>query len=575
MELNFIFRRKSMNEYNIEKKGRAQQKFKKTDYVSDFYKSLKEAEATLEYTLLFPKIQPITDSNSDKWIEEALLRTYTNCHLKIFHQNQYNFFGTIPQQQIGKDYPLYRQMNNFYQDSVYFVQNLYQNDFFASSILNQCLMSAYDSIIKLIHPYYISVSSLFQIAEIGFTELTHRKLIDYNQERLYKNCSEVTFPNPRSPEDDLDNRLPNLRNTLKHYHTVFKNGCPLLSDSISESQWTLLCNSDIIYSIVTEINAKAFSSFLSMYNNKFLSQYSHAKKLDEIHNALYHAMENAMNTRLTSNKSKINFIDQLYFYYRIERIFSLDLLNCIFQNIIGLKNSKSIYPDGVNELREIAAIGKLPNVFSRNAYLQYAFEAIKGKSDISKSIFWQKERPLYQSAFGKLSDEYPLRIWRDIFLHFACFFGDYAIPIQEWYFLITLFKTVSLHDTNLSQSTELGLSELQKLQKLLAIFIEKNAYNICRQIDRFMCYRCPKQKQSYYIIHPLFEPKTTSGVFSCLNYTTREHYCTTLQALNKYSTAKYSLPIQELSPNVLLREYSKSTDITTIQQNYVNMIIER
>ena len=169
-----------------------------------------------------------------------------------------------------------------------------------------------------------------------------------------------------------------------------------------------------------------------------------------------------------------NHVDRLYYLYRMEHMFSIGLAECISQNIIHLKNSKQKkpYPDGKNDFIRLAPVGKLPNVFSRYLYLQFACDAIGTTVDINNNFFDHLTHPeALMHSINISSREFPFYEWQSVFEKFCHLFSDFVFPVFEWYFLLTLFDTADYHSETRNETAH---NKLLILQQLLAEYIEQH-----------------------------------------------------------------------------------------------------
>lgn len=138
-------------------------------------------------------------------------------------------------------------------------------------------------------------------------------------------------------------------------------------------------------------------------------------------------------------------VDNLYYYYIMERISNVKLISCLLKNIdIIEKNTRYILCQE-ETINTICRCQKFPNIFSRQYFIQYAFDQLTNKPisyldywhdhrlDMSTSVLESPLRPVHHFQFIR---------WLEQFSLFCDYMSEYVIPIYEWCFTNMLMDTI-------------------------------------------------------------------------------------------------------------------------------------
>lgn len=396
-----------------------------------------ESKNTLLYTLLLPNIDKIT-GNKDTWVEQALNQTYRSCHKRFFRDN-YDFFGFYEYKGFSFTDLIY---SNHYHD------NYLSKDFFASTILSQCVMSSYDTVMQLILSDFKKLTPYAMSNKIEYSS--------YNLLRDLNIISDDFTKISRIPENaDALSRASLCKNKLIAHldclkNTKFQNCFPTEVSDLS------LFQSDILYRI-NDFHTKSYKEIIKMYTNQAKKTVTPASKVN------YWIQISNFYKRLMHMPPE-NPVDYLYYLYRAEKIFNLNLASSLAQNVNYLKKIGSMYPNGVNDMKTLSLISKLPNVFSRTVYLQFAFEAIENQANLNNSFF-DRIDDISTLMSRRESKEFSIHEWNLYFERYCKFFSKLVFPVFEWYFFLSLLETAEEN----SKDTR---SALLLLQKVLYDFIK-------------------------------------------------------------------------------------------------------
>lgn len=427
-----------------------------------FNKNSLEAEKTLEYTLLLSKPE-FTDINIDKSniIDSALFQTYQNCHCKLTKRLGYNFFGRF-----NSTTSIGSLFQNVSYDYIKNISDIYNNDFFGSSVLSQCVMAAYDTIIQLLTSnQYVTPYTINKIKDTGFNQCLNKNIltIPFHINRQKDNNSISMSEEASGLSDKLKKRIKQMED----------NGFNIkgLTDKTNHIRFDM---ASIIYKIAT-MESSVFKKFLSLYNYKNDNNSNCnalSNKIKKGHETIMTFCEHMNYNTVFEQEPNCLCADILYNYYKLEKMFNVNLANYTVQLIEQLnKNGK--YPDGKNEMENLSLMSNFPNVFSRNFYLQYALESISDLSDIYNNNFSNLSQPNIGMYY---SEQHPHDMfkWNITFKQFCNLFTKFIIPANEWYFVIILAKSIGLYNTR----PEEDIDKLKKLHSILKEYIEENVDTI-------------------------------------------------------------------------------------------------
>ena len=437
--------------------------------LKEFLERAKNAKNTLEYSLFLPKIQPVLHpASDDSIISDIIVQCLRNCHCNLFRAMQYKFFSV---QCLDKDShipDIFYEFKPAYSEN-YTYDDIWKSDFFASTLMSQCIMSSYDMVLHLLPFEKISPYTLNKFKNNGFYKLNQSNLIN-TQSFTYPQISLNASGNTSAEASTLYQKI------ISHLEDWKKGFLRDFSD-IGTNGYIDLYSADILYN-VTQINASSFHKFSNLYTN---FDYNNSprqnwnffcKMYRQLEYPSYHDLKNDNNTPIA---------DKLHYYYRLENIFALELCYTFYQSINLLRNENTTYPDGINNLKTIAAISRFPNVFSRDNYLQYAFSFIRQNLSAHKSYFLDAPPATNIVNFIE-NDKFDFNEWNIVFEKFCLFFNNLIFPAEEWYFFLTLYNTVKYH---FSDKACCPKSILLKMANLLSTYINKNYEYIT------MYWKCP------------------------------------------------------------------------------------
>lgn len=429
--------------------------------LKDFENMMTTAEMTLEYSLFLPKILPISKEVPEHaWIAQSILQCFHNCHCNLIKTSKYHFFS-----------PNYVDKSNYFPCTIsptlpnnyknFRESDVFEKDFFSSTILSQCIMSSYDMASRLLPFRLVKPYTLGKITNRGLCELQERNLVNTSNFKFthlsrHNSFSKADIFADSTTATILAQKIDSHQDA--EYEYFFQN-CLRLTQQKSVD----LYSADMLYNLL-DINASSYKSLQKLYASDFTQPAKNSYKSWNFFCKMYKELQYPD----YHNNANNHITDKLHYYYRLENIFAHDLSSFFYKSISQLRDKNCIYPDGINNLTTIAQISRMPNVFSRNAYLQYAFEFIRGNNSVHYSCFLNPLSPA--SVISKIPpSKFNFNEWILVFEKFCTFFNKLIFPAEQWYFFITLYKTVS-ENLSISEPAEIAL----KLQSLLSTYIDKN-----------------------------------------------------------------------------------------------------
>lgn len=367
-----------------------------------------DAVGTIKYTLLLNYELPSAGSN----FMENLFTQCHNCCSGLFSdspgQIAYNFFGSqhIDPTQSHASFPQLHRM-----------------------ILNHCIISSYHAIItELLGDKSVSSYTLAnKIRSKGIYELINDKIIINEGNSLnFKSRSSSTYSKKSSKAADFYRKSDSHKQILE----------PLfIPQSSSDTHLYSLQFSSLCYRICN-IYASKFNKM------DFKSSDSFLKWLEELISDLIPPKD--LNSVMVGGKGAFP-IDCLYSYFLSERVFNLRLLYTLLRNIVVVEQ-KTDYRICTRDILKILSLcRKLPNVFSRQYFLKFAFDAYES-TDNSYMDFWRENDMKGNDIIVGINRTERLGFqftkWIEQYRLFINYMSEFAIPIYEWCFLDMLLSSI-------------------------------------------------------------------------------------------------------------------------------------
>jgi hypothetical protein len=513
--------------------------------ISKFKEDADEAIRTLMYSLLMEPIKPIKESQ-DKWIECAINQCRDACSSAIFYRGNYNFFGVtgddiFPAYILEETKEVFNMLGFTYGGEEDDLKKA--DEFFQNTILMHCIMSSYDTVMQLLSSEneITSYSLINKINDKGYNALIKLGLITKDFKCL--RAQEQEIENPSSKASGLKSKIKTHYNVLKKYD---------FSDSFYYKEKLSSAHSDLFYKLINT-DLRDLKNILKLYHNYD----TYTKKRIENNWKIAEKFYNNLSPIDWRNPEAINcssnITDDLYMIYKTENIFGLELASCIAQNISQLKKRGRPYPDGINEIKILALVSRLPNVFSRNLYFQFAVECLWGGREAKGTFFKDILNPESVADQG-IASPFNIHDWLIEYKKFSIFLSDFVFPIYEWYFLSILLITASQHNEE---------NQLNILQNLLSEYISKNYTKIIHQ--NYKNYKFLLPEESYGVKKP----------FSLKSDTTDYPDIAPILSAFKTATQNIKSPLLNLNRFFCVNPYKNILKYNYIMGEYITSVVEK
>lgn len=433
------------------------------DELNIFQNNLETARRTLEYSLFLPEITILDNlATDDTIISQAISNCFQNCHIQLFKNTGYKFWcrHRLKSENIKQYIPIFLD-ENLSTDT-----KILEKDFWASTLLSDCIMASYDKVLSLLSFETVSPYALNKFDNLGFCKLKETNLINTLNERFpYQSLDEMYLA---TESQHSSAEASTLRQKIQTHKTDWNLGFLRKCEPIDNNTHIPLHSSQLLNNVLN-IKAPSFHKLSTMYHSPLVSKENFPSK-NWSHYCNTYKVLGYTNCRPIDFLDPAALVDQLHYYYQLENTFAFDLASFSIQSIKQLREEGHVYPDGINDYKILAQISRMPNVFSRNAYLQYALEFIRTKEPVHDSCF---VTPVSPTSVVDRSETYKFDFneWNIVLSRFCHFFNNLIFPAEEWYFFLTLYDTVKF---TLSGQNCTIRDVLLKMQHLLATYINQN-----------------------------------------------------------------------------------------------------
>lgn len=481
----------------------------KNQYIDLDNTSLTRLDAlnSIKYTLLLDyNIQDIADM--DNPIPEIMKRCH-HCCKGLFQDcfsNQsetdiisFNFFGwpgEMPNNKVeptGKNISRYLSFLNSFPPNkkFYSIDNVVG---FPTMILDHCVLSCYHAVLTdLLHgetvtAYNITndlktsgIHSLYKDNRLDF-QATSRDILRKAQYHSLSNSKKSA-----SASDFIKTAETHLK-ILPFAQSLFE---MTSTDTNKPNNHNFFLQFSGIFSHICQIDTRIWKKcFLS--TNKKSNQESTLQALEDLSLKLL-----PKNAKFSSCLPERVFcesfhdpVDGIYHYYILERMFNLNLFYCLLRNIHRIETN-TFYRLCQKELFKcLCHCKKLPNSFSRQYFVQYAFDQLINEP-MSYRDFWHNHRldmstSVIESPLKNMT-HFQFARWLDQFSLFCDYMADYVIPIYEWCFtnmIMDVMKQVIPESyTPKIDHMAIHKKRLIKAMELLSGYMEQNYKQILRPIE--------------------------------------------------------------------------------------------
>lgn len=537
-----------------------------------------DAVNSIRYTLLLNYKVP-SKADSDDLIL-AVKESCQNCCEGLFKDALssskicFNFFG-LPSIELSPDTYELRIKNLSYLEN-YPLNKWDYHDIdpltgFPSMILDHCIFSTYHAILTdLLNDVTVTGYRLKnQLKDSGFYSLYKSKKYDPCTAKFFnvKNGCSIVNSKRSSQASDFNK---NTKTHLKALSYLSDSFFTKSSEHQDQSSTTYRLQFSGLFFRICDTNAGNWKFFSSLAD-KSINQNCDTKKLIENFNDL----ADALFTKTTGPSSPItnrlfsptfgSVVDDLYYCFIHERLFNTNLIYSLFRNIHYIESNTPFKLCQNEILTILGCCQDLPNIFSRQCFLKYAFGQCITKP-YSYIDFWH-DHPIYQNnqaieGMAKNQRHFQFTKWLEQFESFCKYMAHYVIPIYEWCFTCLLMDSIEAKYPEGSHKDHLvnALNEL-------AAYIEQNFERILRPI------KSPGNQDELDVIT---KHKTDTVYLDCFSNDTLLQFFTKFQPASTKghgNMKERDLNLTLLNPD-FFRHYEKDKFVSSesrIRDFYINL----
>lgn len=347
-------------------------------------------------------------------------------------------------------------------------------------ILQHCVLSSYHAILTelLENQQTTSYGMKKKLKECGVQCLCKKNKLSFTEQGL-------TFHAPckNSSNKDSANASDFSTKTKSHIEAI-PDVMELLTIATQGKNGILykynLQFSEICYHIC-EINATKF---------RFLNNDNESKKSCDFFIDAIEYLTNKLEPGFDFSKGvpkkilgKLNgdVVDELYHYYIIERIFNFNLFYSLISNIYNVQNKTSYQLCQESIIDILTCCKELPNIFSRQYFLKYAFDKIIDAPSSYHDFWFKINQQKMNTIIGR--DERDMRCfeflqWIKQYKLFIRYMSKFVIPVYEWCFLDMLLEAI---ESKFPEKNH--VSHLEYALNLLSDYMRRNYRSILCPIN--------------------------------------------------------------------------------------------
>lgn len=385
-----------------------------------------DALNAIRYTLLLPYNVPKLDRNSN-FMDNLMHNCHECCRGLFSNKNQTSYYFFFGRSREALPFPLYYL--NY--EPVPVDLNVPTKDIgFHTMIMQHCIISTYHAILtELLNKKIVTSYSIANdIRNQGFYTLYKKGTISIQERDTQVNISSKASSEKSSEKSSNASHFTGLTQT--HIEVL-----PKVMDFLTVNSPEDPFNYQLQFaSLVNAINGIKVPKF------KTLSP--RTKKSP--HNIL-DGVEKLISSMNPFDKNNLSSVDNLYQYYLIERLFNFNLFYGLLKNIKRIEERTTYRLCDPEILSVLLRCKNLPNVFSRQYFLKYAFDHIYDKPD-SYSNFWHTQdlfrANTLMSSTRKHHTYFQFTQWLEQYELFMNYMTKFVIPIYEWCFINMLLTAI-------------------------------------------------------------------------------------------------------------------------------------
>lgn len=461
-----------------------------------------DALNSIKYTLLLDYKVP--DIAIDENLIPEIMKSCHECCRGLFQDNSttgpidFNFFGTPYNEEHKSETKIIKDAHNLcFLD--YFSPNKEAHPHspeigFPTMILDHCVLSCYHAVITdLLREETVTAYEIKNGLECaGIHSLYKKKHLNFKAKNiLIKNHFSSTINSKKSSSaSDLSRIIKTHLNVLPYTKSLFL-GPP--SNHNTQNSYNFFLQFSGIFSHICKIPAphcRVFSSGITNINEK--NKNTILQNFEQLSSELFPKIDKSL-PNIPEHIFKDSFhdtVDGIYHYHIMERMFNCNLIYCLLRNIHRIEKNTDYRLCQKEILDTLSLCQKLPNTFSRQYFLQYAFDKLITRP-ISYCDFWHDHQLDMSTSVlespSKSKTHFQLTRWIEQFSLFCNYIGEYVIPIYEWCFtnmiLEVIEQKIPYTPTKKDDLRTVHILRLQTALDSLAKYIERHYKQILRPIE--------------------------------------------------------------------------------------------
>lgn len=354
-----------------------------------------------------------------------------------------------------------------------------QNIKLPDMILDHCVLSCYHAVITdLLYDQTVTLyECVNDIKYAGVHSLYKNGKIDFknkNEKLLKRDLNKQSGNTKKSSlASDFGRKVTSHFKSLPYFETLFTSQ---IIDNSSPKNVRYYLQFSGLLSHICEIDARSLKLF-----SKTITEYNRGNILQHFE-SISDSMSNRPSKDNTKSESVLlnhDSVDDLYYRYIIERTFNFNLFYSLLRNIHRIESNTNFQLCQEEILKILCLCQKLPNAFSRQCFLQYAFDNLITQPD-SYFDFWHDHQLNMNNYvleyYTKPRLGFQFMKWINQFEHFCNYIGDFVIPIYEWCFtnmLMEVIENTLSKKENCNDSTVFHKLCLFEAFQILSNYMEK------------------------------------------------------------------------------------------------------
>lgn len=310
-------------------------------------------------------------------------------------------------------------------------ENFRDNDFWITAIKYHCVISSLFTLrsVFLKDNFISSYQLKVHAKESGFLTLKKKGYLE-------SNCFKRYISGDETIKENFSSDCSNFKTMFKtFYNGLTSQEQEALHYDSKEARFSLE-NSDYVYRIFK--NRQCFNQLHKYYINDIL-------KAPKDYTEFFFKNVVNFSDSFYADSNEANVVDQILLAYRTERYYNLSLTTELYSRLLKLFSEKKNGSFKMPDTSILSTCFTLPNVFSRNLFLSYAFDSYDN-THLDENTFYYRNKnagPVSYVSSASLGIDRHLT-WVNLFKSFHLFFSSVIFPIYEKCFFILLKEAFDL-----------------------------------------------------------------------------------------------------------------------------------